>query len=182
MATPAKSASKTAFRTSRPETPFRIGEHVSRRVGFDAESIRRFATLSGDMNPLHHDDRAAAAGPFGTLIASGTQIVALMMGLDATFFSERNEALGLGFEFSFVKAVPAGAQLTLEWAVADSTWKPSLSGYVVTAEGRAVDDAGRVYVTAIGRNLVRVKAAKVVKAVKAAKRRSGKARPARTSK
>ena len=175
MATPAKNASKTASKTSRPETPFRIGEHVTRRVGFDAESIRRFATLSGDMNPLHHDDRAAAAGPFGTLIASGTQIVALMMGLDATFFSERHEALGLGFEFRFVKAVPAGAELTLEWAVADSTWKPSLSGYVVTAEGRAVDDAGSVYVTAIGRNLVRVKA------VKAAKPRSGKARPARTS-
>ena len=179
MAAPAEKASKTASRTSRPEAPFRIGEHVTRRVGFDAESIRRFATLSGDMNPLHHDDRAAAAGPFGTLIASGTQIVALMMGLDATFFSERHEALGLGFEFRFVKAVPAGAEITLEWAVAGSTWKPSLSGYVVTAEGRAVDDAGNVYVTAIGRNLVRVKA---VKAVKAAKRRSGRARPARTSK
>ena len=164
----------TASKTPRPEAPFRAGEHVTRRVAFDADSIRRFATLSGDMNPLHHDERAAAAGPFGTLIASGTQIVALMMGLDATFFSERHEALGLGFEFRFVKAVPAGAELTLEWVVAETVWKASLSGYVVTAEGRAVDDAGGVYVTAIGRNLVRVKA------VKAVKRRSGKARPART--
>lgn len=171
MATTSKSPPKT----SRPEAPFRIGDHVARRVGFDADSIRRFATLSGDMNPLHHDDRAAAAGPFGALIASGTQIVALMMGLDATFFSERHEALGLGFEFRFVKAVPAGAQLTLEWVVADTTWKPSLSGYVVTAEGRVVDDAGGIYVTAIGRNLVRVQAAQAVK------RRGGKARPTRTS-
>ncbi len=146
-----------AKKTPNPETPFRIGEHVSRRVGFDAEAVRRFATLSGDMNPLHHDDRAAAAGPFGTLIVSGPHIVALMMGLDATFFSEHHEALGLGFEFRFVKAVPAGTELTLEWAVADATWKASLSGYIVTAEGRAVDDEGAVYVTAIGRNLVRAK-------------------------
>ncbi|MDE2359572.1 MAG: MaoC family dehydratase [Betaproteobacteria bacterium] len=137
-----------------------MGEHVTRRVGFDAESIRRFATLSGDMNPLHHDDRIAAASRFGTLIASGPHVVALMMGLDATFFSEHHEAVGLGFEFRFEKAVPAGTELTLEWAVADATWKASLSGYVVTAEGRAVDDAGTVYVSAIGRNLVRVRRAR----------------------
>lgn len=152
-----------ASRTPRPDAPFRIGEHVTRHVGFDAESIRRFATLSGDMNPLHHDERAAAAGPFGMLIVSGTQIAALMMGLDATFFSEHHEALGLGFEFRFEKAVPAGAELTLEWAVADATWKASLSGYIVTAEGRAVDDAGTVYVSAIGRNLVRVRRARRVR-------------------
>ncbi len=146
-----------AKKTPKPGAPFRIGDHVSRRVVFDAESIRRFATLSGDMNPLHHDDRAAAAGPFGTLIVSGTQIVALMMGLDATFLSERHMALGLGFEFRFVRAVPAGTELTLQWVVAGSTWKASLSGHIVTAEGRAVDDEGTVYVTAIGRNLVRAK-------------------------
>ncbi len=147
----------TASKAARPDAPFRVGEHVARRVGFDAAAIRRFATLSGDMNPLHHDDRAAAAGPFGTLIASGPHVAALMMGLDATFFSERNEALGLGFEFRFVKAVPAGAVLTLEWVVSDVTWKASLSGHVVGVEGRAVDDEGAVYLTATGRNLVRAR-------------------------
>ncbi|HMA31112.1 MAG TPA: MaoC family dehydratase, partial [Casimicrobiaceae bacterium] len=144
----------TASKASRPAAPFRVGEHVARRVGFDAAAIRRFATLSGDMNPLHHDDGAAAAGPFGTLIASGPHVAGLMMGLDATFFSERHEALGLGFEFRFVKAVPAGAELTLEWVVTDVTWKASLSGHVVGVEGRAVDDEGAVYLTATGRNLV----------------------------
>lgn len=147
----------TASRSPRPDAPFRVGEHVARRVGFDARAIRRFATLSGDMNPLHHDDRAAAAGPFGTLIASGPHVAALMMGLDATFFSERHEALGLGFEFRFVKAVPAGAVLTLEWVVSEVTWKASLSGHVVSVEGRAVDDNGTVCLTATGRNLVRAR-------------------------
>ena len=141
--------------SSRAAIPIDVGARVTRRMTFDADAIRRFATLCGDANPLHHDASAAAAGPFGTLIASGPHVVALMMGLDATFLSQRHEALGLGFEFRFVKAVPAGATLTLEWTVSGVEYKPSLAGHVVSVEGRAIDDAGVVYVSATGRNLVR---------------------------
>ena len=133
----------------------RVGERFSRRVTFDADSIRTFATLCGDHNPLHHDVDAAAAGPFGRLIASGPHVVAMMMGLDATSLSARGDALGLGFEFRFDRAVREGAQLTLEWAVTDVTYKSSLAGHVVSVEGRAVDDEGTVYVSATGRNLLR---------------------------
>ena len=72
-----------------------------------------------------------------------------------TFLSREADALGLGFEFRFVKAVPAGAELTLEWTITGIEHKASLGGDVVSVEGRAVDDAGIVYVTATGRNLVR---------------------------
>ena len=137
------------------DDPIRVGMRALRRVTFDADAIRTFATLSGDHNPLHHDERAAAAGPFGTLIASGPHVVALMMGLDATFLSGHVEALGLGFEFRFVKAVPAGVTLALEWTVVGIEPKASLAGDIVSVEGRAVDDAGITYVTATGRNLVR---------------------------
>ena len=133
----------------------RAGERFHKSVRIDAASIRAFATLCGDMNPLHHDDGAAAAGPFGTLIASGPHVVALMMGLDATALSARHEALGLGFEFRFVKAVPAGATLTLEWTVTAVEYKASLCGHVVSVEWQAVDDAGVAFVTATGRNLLR---------------------------
>ena len=133
----------------------RVGERFARRVTFDADSIRTFATLCGDHNPLHHDADAAAAGPFGALIASGPHVVALMMGLDATALSARGDALGLGFEFRFDKAVREGAQLTLEWTVTDVAHKASLAGHVVSVEGRAVDDNGIIYVSAIGRNLLR---------------------------
>lgn len=138
-----------------PLRPLQRGERFARRVTFDAAAIRNFATLCGDHNPLHHDERAAAASRFGTLIASGPHVVALMMGLDATFLSEHHEALGLGFEFRFVKAVPAGATLSLEWTVSGIEHKASLAGDIVSVEGRAVDDAGVAYVTATGRNLVR---------------------------
>ncbi len=137
------------------DAPVCVGAHATRRATFDADAIRHFATLCGDHNPLHHDERSAAAGPFGTLIASGPHVVALMMGLDASFLSERHEALGLGFEFRFVKAVPAGATLTLEWTVTGVEYKTSLAGHVVSVAGRAVDDTGDVFVTATGRNLLR---------------------------
>jgi acyl dehydratase len=135
--------------------PLRVGERFARRVTFDATSIRRFATLCGDHNPLHHDEQAASQSAFGTLIASGPHVTSLMMGLDATFLSAQRDALGLGFEFRFEKAVPAGATLTLEWTITDIAAKPTLRGDVVTVDGRAIDDAGVVYVTATGRNLVR---------------------------
>jgi acyl dehydratase len=136
-------------------SPVTVGERFARRVTFDAESIRAFATLCGDANPLHHDDAAALRSPFGTLIASGPQTASLMMGLNATFFCARFDALGLDFRFRFVKAVPAGATLTLEWTISASVPKPSLQGHIVSVEGRAVDDAGVVFVSATGDNLVR---------------------------
>jgi acyl dehydratase len=137
------------------ERPFRVGERFSRRATFDAEAIRRFAELCGDHNPLHHDEQIAKQSEFGSLIASGPHVVSLMLGLDATFLSSRDMALGLGFEFRFVKAVRAGTELRLEWTITAVEHKPSLAGDIVSVEGRAVDDAGVVYVTATGRNLVR---------------------------
>ena len=142
-------------RADEHHAPLRRGERFARRVTFDDASIRNFAALCGDYNPLHHDEHAASQSAFGSLIASGPHVTSLMMGLDATFLSERGEALGLGFEFRFVKVVPAGAALTLEWTISDVTHKNSLAGDVVSVEGRAIDDAGIVYVTATGRNLVR---------------------------
>ena len=119
----------------------RKGDVVRKSVRIDADSIRAFATLAGDMNPLHHDARAAAEGPFGALIASGPQLASLMMGLDATHFSAAGVALGLGFEFKFVKAVPAGTRLVLEWVVAHCDYKPSLAGWIVGALRAPEDEA-----------------------------------------
>jgi acyl dehydratase len=143
------------------ENPYAVGERFERRAGFDAASIRQFAAMCGDRNPLHHDSAAAAAGPFGRLIASGPHVVSLMMGLDATFFSSRFEALGLEFDFRFVKAIPEGAELTLEWTITGCEWKPSLAGFIVTVVGRAVDAAGNVFTTAHGANLIRMTAREV---------------------
>ena len=143
-----------------PAPPVPIGERFARQVTFDAPSIRAFAAMCGDANPLHHDEAAASRSPFGTLIASGPQTAALMMGLNATFFCAQFDALGLNFAFRFVKAVPAGTTLTLEWTVVRSEPKPSLAGHIVGVEGRAVNDEGVVFVTATGDNLVRIRSSR----------------------
>jgi acyl dehydratase len=135
--------------------PVAIGERFVRRATFDAAAIRTFATLCGDFNPLHHDAEYASTSRFGTLIASGPHVVALMLGLDASYLSERSDAVGLGFDFRFVKAVPEGADLSLEWTVTACRPTEKASGFVVSVEGRAVDDAGTVYVTGRGDNLVK---------------------------
>lgn len=132
-----------------------VGARFERSVTFDVASIRHFAELSGDFNPLHHDAAAAARGPFGTIIVSGPHLTSLMLGLDATYFARDREALGLGFEFRFVRAVPAGTTLILEWTIASIEPKPSLRGDIVAVEGRAFDGAGIVYLTGHGTNLVR---------------------------
>ncbi|NDP43590.1 MAG: MaoC family dehydratase [Aromatoleum sp.] len=132
-----------------------IGERFAERVHFDAQGIRRFAELCGDWNPLHHDVEAAAMSPFGTLIASGPHLTSLMMGMNATYFSRRFDALGLEFAFRFVRAVPVEATLLLEWTVDGVVPKVSLAGHVVTLDGRAVDAAGGVYVTGRGTMLIR---------------------------
>src|SRR5438552_608745 len=50
-----------------------VGDRFAKDVAFSEESIRQFASFVGDTNPLHHDQAAAAASPFGRIIASGTQ-------------------------------------------------------------------------------------------------------------
>ena len=136
--------------------PLRVGERFARRVVFDLASIREFATLSGDFNPLHHDAAVAARSRFGDIIVSGPHIVALMLGLDATWLTERFDAVGLHFDFRFVKAIPAGTALTLEWTVTGCRQKDSLAGFVVEVEGRAFDDTGTVFTTGHGANLIRL--------------------------
>ena len=49
----------------------RPGEKASRTTTITDEMIRRFADLTGDMNPVHLDDRYAASTRFGRRIAHG---------------------------------------------------------------------------------------------------------------
>ena len=123
-----------------------VGDAFEQRVTFDANSIRAFATASGDLNPLHHDETVARRSSFGALIASGTHVSALMMGLTATHFSKRCAPLGLEFTLRFVRAVLAGTTLDLRWTLVSLTPKASLRGDLARLEGRARDDAGIVYV------------------------------------
>jgi acyl dehydratase len=130
-----------------PARVVRIGETCSSTLSLPVESIKSFATLVNDMNPLHHDDAFAAQSRFGGIIASGTQPTAHFMALLATHFSSYTQSLGLEFDIKLKKAVLAGDTLTFSWRVVDAYWKSSLNGDLVTLEGTVVNQRGEIALT-----------------------------------
>jgi 3-hydroxybutyryl-CoA dehydratase len=135
------------------EVPFRPGERFSRELVFDAESIKTFATLVGDTNPLHHDDALAARSRFGGLIASGTQASSMMMAALAAHITTRSPSVGLEISCRFRRPVHAGARLRVEWEVVSVEPKDSLAGSVLTCAGRLLAPDGEVIATGTAASL-----------------------------
>lgn len=123
-----------------------IGETCTCTLALTAESIKSFATLVDDHNPLHHDDVYAAQSRFGGLIASGTQPTAHFMALLATHFSQYAQPLGLEFDVKLKRAAHAGDTLAMTWRVRDAWWKPSLNGDLVQLEGSVANQRGETVV------------------------------------
>lgn len=135
-------------------SPFRIDEEISRDVVFEKDAIKQFATLAGDMNPLHHDEAVAKASRFGSLIASGTQTSSVMMGALASFISSRGSAVGLGFSVKLRKAIKAGERAKVVWNTVSIEYKASLGGDIVTFDGELLNAEGQVAVSATSQNLI----------------------------
>jgi acyl dehydratase len=130
---------------------FHIGEIFERVVTFDEAGAKAFALLVGDHNPIHHDEGFAAQSRFGGLIISGTQSVAYLMAMTATFVSARGAALGLEYGFRFRKGVRMGETVKLAWVVTDVTAKPGLGDIVSFDASLTVLSSGDVAVTGWGK-------------------------------
>lgn len=133
--------------------PIRVGEHIVEQQVLTVEEIDRFATLCGDMNPLHHDEDYARQTRFGGVIACGPQVTALMMGMTATYFSREGAMLGLEFTFRFRKAVKAGERITMDWEILSSVYKASLGGEIVSLQGTATNPRGEIVLEGQGKIL-----------------------------
>jgi acyl dehydratase len=48
-----------------------VGQTAELSRQIDPDDIRRFTEISGDHNPLHYDEAAARASPFGEIIVQG---------------------------------------------------------------------------------------------------------------
>lgn len=132
---------------------YSIGEVFSKTVTFDEASSKDFATRVGDYSPLHHDVEFSKTTRFGGLIVSGTQYSALMMGMVASFLTERGAGLGLEFDFKFKKAIMVGATVTMEWEIISISPNETLKGDIVTLQGFLIDESGNICVTASSRSL-----------------------------
>ena len=139
--------------------PGTTAEHGPLRVEEDdvVDFGRRF-----DPQPFHVDAEAAAAGPFGGLIASGWHTCALMMRLLADEYLSPVSSLGSPGvdELRWVAPVRPGDELTLRTTVAET--RPSRSkpdrGLVRTHVELLRQD-GTVVLTMTAMNLVRVRPA-----------------------
>jgi acyl dehydratase len=131
-----------------------VGERCSSTLSLPADSIKSFATLVNDTNPLHHDDAFAEASRFGSLIASGTQPTAHLMAVLAMHFSQYALPLGLEFNIKLTRAVKAGDVLALSWEVTDAHWKASLNGDLVKLTGEARNQHGEIVIAAAATILV----------------------------
>lgn len=130
------------------QVPFMVGQVLEAPILFTPDSVRAFAKMTNDSNPLHHDAELAADTRFGGLIASGTQTTALLLGSLANHLFPDNASLGLGCSFQLRRAVPADAALIARWTVRRIVPKPSLSGVIVDLDGALVDARGTVFVEA----------------------------------
>ncbi len=120
----------------------RVGERVTHVARYTREDIARFATLTGDRNPVHQDADAARRARLPDVIASGQHTSALMSGLAATHFSRRDdgvarEMLCLNFNFAYQQPVLPERDVAMAWEVREVEWNESLQGYIAQLAGEA---------------------------------------------
>jgi acyl dehydratase len=120
----------------------RVGERIEHVAHYTRDDISRFATLTLDLNPLHHDRDAAVRAGLPDVIASGQHTSALMSGLAASYFSRDDDGVArnmlcLHFNFAYREPIFADADVTLRWLVSSTEWNASLGGVIAQLEGKA---------------------------------------------
>ena len=87
-----------------------IGDRASFRRTISAHDVRQFATLTGDLNPLHFDDEYAATTPLNRPIVHGMFLASLFSRLVGMHLPGRR-ALYLSQSVDFVQPVYVGDEV-----------------------------------------------------------------------
>ena len=120
-------------------SPVEVGFSFEKTIKLTEEEISAFAKLSGDFNPLHHDEETGKSSRFGSIIASGPQSSALFMGTIATYLAPGYLVMGMRIEGEFRAPIKPDLELQIRWVVKTVVPKPRLNGYIVTNEGGIYD-------------------------------------------
>lgn len=110
-------------------------------------AIRRFADAIGDRNPLHHDEAAAIASGFRSLVAPPTFAFTLRPGSDvrASLHLDWRKVLHGEQRFTFARPIVAGDTVGV-WSRLENLYeKKGASGAMdfVVVETTGVDESGR---------------------------------------
>lgn len=117
------------------ESPVKTGYKFEKTITLSQEEIATFAALSGDMNPLHHNQEKAKTSRFGGIIASGPQSSSLFMGTIATHIAPGYMMLGMKIDGEFKAPIKPNIDIQIRWMVTKVIPKAKLNGYIVTCEG-----------------------------------------------
>ena len=130
------------------------GLRFSSEVTLNPSLVSEFAKAAGDYNPIHHDPKFSAKTRFKRLIASGTHMTSLLLGLSASYFSKHGSTIGLEFWQRFKRPVFADETIKLEWLIIKVTPNKKLNGDAVELRDRIKGSDGQTAVGAKGRVLI----------------------------
>jgi acyl dehydratase len=97
----------------------RVGDTARRRRRVRAEDIELFSELTGDRNPLHYDEEAAASSRFGGLIVQGGVTSGLLNAVVAEDLPGPGSVF-LHVDWSFKAPVRPGDEITAEVEVLEA--------------------------------------------------------------
>ena len=119
-----------------------VGDKASRSRRVRAEDILLFTELTGDRNPLHYDEEAAAGSRFGGLIVQGGVTSGLLNAVVAEDLPGPGSVF-LHVDWSFKAPVKPGDEITAEVEVLEAREdKPitRLRTTIINQEGTVVLD------------------------------------------
>jgi acyl dehydratase len=96
------------------------------------EDINLYAKVSGDYNPIHIDPDAAAAGPFGTIVAHGYLTLGRIVPMMDEIFEVTGMSAGVNYgldKLRFPAPVPVDGRIRIHGEVTDV--KEIVGGYQV---------------------------------------------------
>ena len=102
----------------RSDAGFRVGDTARRRRRVTARDIELFTAMTGDRNPLHYDEEAAARSRFGGIIVQGGVTSGLLNAVVAEDLPGPGTVF-LHVDWSFRAPVRPGDEITAEVEVLD---------------------------------------------------------------
>jgi acyl dehydratase len=99
--------------------PRQVGDRASRTRTVQARDIELFTELTGDRNPLHYDERAAASSRFGGIIVQGGVTSGLLNAVVAEDLPGPGSVF-LHVEWDFKAPVRPGDEITAEVEVLEA--------------------------------------------------------------
>ncbi len=122
-----------------PAPGARLGAHASITRRFTSADVEAFAALSGDDNPIHLDEDAAASSRFGQRVVHGMLVASTISALIANRLPGRG-TIYLEQSLRFLAPVHLDAEVTTHVRIVEIL-KPGifrLSTWVETGDGEAV--------------------------------------------